>query len=215
MERQSHDLELSLMRELKTKAELDSLHAKVNPHFLYNALNSIHTLIDQDPEKAKEMIHLLSRLFRLSISTSSEQFHTLKEELELVKTYLSIEKARFQERLKFEIICDDQLLGFMVPRFLLQPLVENAIKHGTSKLRDNGHVLVLVQKNWDFLEVQVRDNGPAFSEEFQNGHGLKSVRDKIRLLGAEGSEFEIVAGGDHVPPIAGPWKYVGIKFKRP
>jgi two-component system, LytTR family, sensor kinase len=207
-------LEVSILRELKTRAELESLEAKVNPHFLYNALNSIHTLVEKQPDKAKEMIQHLSQLFRLSITSAVDQFHSIAQELTLVETYLAIEKVRFGERLKVEIKCPSEIMNQMIPRFLVQPLVENAIKHGTSKLRHDGHIVIAIQKNDDFIEIQVRDNGPAFTEQFHNGHGMQSVRDKVKLLGAKGSTFEITPGYNESPPIAGPWKHVGIKFRK-
>jgi two-component system, LytTR family, sensor kinase len=207
-------LELSTLRELKTKAELDGLHARVNPHFLYNSLNSIYTLIDQHPEKAKEMIMLLSKLFRLTVNGNDDHYVRVREELDLVRTYLAIEKVRFGEKLQVEVKCNDALLDTLIPRFILQPLVENAIKHGTSRISNVGHIQIVITENDNFIEMQVRDNGPAFKHDLQNGYGLQSVSEKIRLLGGEGAHMEIVGDTDEVPPVAGPWKYVGLKLRK-
>jgi two-component system LytT family sensor kinase len=209
-------LELSALRELKAKAELEALQAKVNPHFLYNSLNSINTLIDQQPTKAKEMIFLLSKLFRLSINVKDDLYATISEELELVKTYLCIEQIRFGERLKVEIHCDPSLMDYVIPKFLLQPLVENAMIHGISQITGAGHVTIFIIENGGFLEIQVRDNGPSFKADFQKGYGLQGVQDKIKMLAGEGAAFEIVGAGNHMPVngIAGPWKYVGIKIEK-
>jgi two-component system, LytTR family, sensor kinase len=210
----SRKLEISTLRELMTKAELEALQSKVDPHFLYNSLNSIHTLVDQEPAKAQKMIIQLSKLFRLSVNKRSDFYCSLREELELVSTYLSIEKVRFGERLKFEIRCADNLMSEIIPRWLLQPLVENAIKHGTSKISGEGHVEIVIQENSNYIEMQVRDNGPAFQTDLQQGYGLRAVYEKIKLLGGEGACIEIIGSDRQVPPIAGPWKYVEIKLRK-
>src|SRR4029079_2217329 len=123
------ELELSKLQALKTKAELDTLHSKVNPHFLYNALNSIADLSITDGKKARKMTIALADLFRYSINYSNNNFTTVKEELEMTEIYLQIEKIRFEDQLRYHISADDSLYHYLVPRFVLQPLVENAVKH--------------------------------------------------------------------------------------
>ncbi len=124
------ELELSRMRELKSKAELDALQSKVNPHFLYNALNSIADLSITDGKKGRKMTIALADLFRYSINYSNSNYSTIKDEIGMTEVYLQIEKIRFEDQLTYSLHVEDDLQHFLVPRFLLQPLVENAVKHG-------------------------------------------------------------------------------------
>src|SRR5437762_11783942 len=124
------DLEVSKLQALKNKAELDALHSKINPHFLYNALNSIADLSITDGKKAREMTVALADLFRYSINYSNHNYSTTKEELEMTEAYLEIEKIRFEDQLIYFISSSNDVNHYLVPRFMLQPIVENAIKHG-------------------------------------------------------------------------------------
>jgi LytS/YehU family sensor histidine kinase len=198
-------LELSTLRELKARAELDALQSKVNPHFLYNSLNSIYTLIDQQPEKGKEMIQQLSKLFRLSINNNDRFLWTIREELELVDAYLSIERVRFGDKLEAKIECAPGLLSCVIPRFTLQPLVENAIKHGISSMEGTGKILITVADLSEWLELTVHDNGVDFTDDLHTGFGLRSVRDKVKSQGNDAT-LEIFG--------TAPNKYVKLKMKR-
>ncbi|MCW8335197.1 sensor histidine kinase [Vibrio sp. SCSIO 43135] len=129
---------------LLSQAEIKLLHAQVNPHFLFNALNTISAVIRRDPDKARELIQHLSHFFRSNLKKDIETV-TLREELAHVNAYLTIEKARFTDRLDIDINIDDSLLERNLPSFTLQPLVENAIKHGTSQLLENGRVRIYNQ----------------------------------------------------------------------
>jgi sensor histidine kinase YesM len=176
------ELELSRLRELKTKAELDALHSKVNPHFLYNALNSIADLSITDGTKARKMTVALADLFRYSINYSNNNFSTVKDEVEMAEVYLQIEKIRFEDQLNYKVILDEELNHYLVPRFVLQPLVENAVKHGlkaTGKMTD---ILLEVRKENGCMIMSIADNGPAFPDELNAGYGVKSVYDKLDLL---------------------------------
>lgn len=186
------ELELTQLKELKTKADLEALQAKINPHFLYNSLNSIANAIDDEPQKAKQMTLLLSKFFRFTTNAQSQHYWTLNEELDLVRTYLSIEKIRFGDRLDFRIPEPDSALSnCLIPRFLIQPLVENAIKHGISKIPGVGMMGILVTADNDFIELRIYDNGMPFNPGFQQGYGLRSVNEKIKLLGGEYASFTI------------------------
>src|SRR5437762_4384157 len=124
------DLEVSKLQALKNKAELDALYSKINPHFLYNALNSIADLSITDGKKARKMTIALADLFRYSINYSNHNYSTVKEEVEMAEVYLQIEKIRFEDQLNYSTQVDKELNHFLVPRFVLQPVVENAVKHG-------------------------------------------------------------------------------------
>jgi sensor histidine kinase YesM len=177
-----NDLQLSRLRELKTKAELNALHSKINPHFLYNSLNSIAGLAKTDADKTEQMALLLSKLFRYSINKEQSDWSTLAEEMEMVQIYLEIEKVRFDDRLVFSIDLPDNLKPVRVPRFMIQPLVENAIKHGTSQLVGQGRVDIIIRQNACWLEIAVSDNGPDFPAELFPGFGLQGVYDKLEIL---------------------------------
>ena len=185
------EFQLLNLDKLKTKAELDALQARINPHFLYNALNSIAGLVHDDPDKAEQMTLLLSKLFRYTIGTKDQHFNTIENELEIVKTYLDIEQVRFGERLKYTVSVEKDLLNSLIPRFLLQPIVENAIKHGISKLAEQGVIAVKIEKKADFLRLSVHDNGPLFDDNFFTGYGLQSIQDKLKLLYGTQAKFDV------------------------
>lgn len=179
---QEKELELSKMRELKAKAELDALHSKVNPHFLYNALNSIADLSITDGGKARKMTVALADLFRYSINYSNNNYTTVKDEVEMAEVYLQIEKIRFEDQLNYTIDVDTAIRHYLVPRFVLQPLVENAVKHGLKATGRMTHIRVGGRKEGDGIVLGISDNGPAFPDELNAGYGVKSVYDKLDLL---------------------------------
>ena len=176
------EFQLINLEKLKTKAELDALQARINPHFLHNSLNSIAGLVHHDPDKAEQMTLLLSKLFRYTTGTKDQHFNTIKEELDIVKTYLAIEQVRFGDRLIYDLDVEKEVENKEIPRFLLQPIVENAIKHGISKLSQQGLIRIKITKENDYLILAVHDNGAPFSDNFFTGYGLQSIQDKLKLL---------------------------------
>lgn len=183
--------ELEKLYELKAKSELDAIHAKINPHFLYNALNSIVSLIHEDPDKAEQMVFSLSDLFRYSINSGGDNFSTIEEEIFLVRTYLEIEHVRFEDQLTFNIHVDEGLKDIMIPKFLIQPLIENAIKHGTSKI-SQGMIRLEIKRMHEDLCISVSDNGADFPKELNSGYGLKSTVDKLELLYKQDYQFQLL-----------------------
>jgi sensor histidine kinase YesM len=182
------DVELAQMGELHKQAELDSLRAKINPHFLYNALNSIASLATTDARKTEQMALALSDFFKYAINREQKQLNTLSEELNAIRTYLEIEKVRFGDRLSFEIDCPEELLNIQIPQLLIQPLVENAIKHGLSQITENGLIRILVSRAENQLKIRVYDNGPAFPDGPLSGFGIQNTQERIALLyGAKAS----------------------------
>lgn len=176
------DVELAKVNELHKHAELQSLQAKINPHFLYNALNSIASLATTDAKKTEQMALGLSDFFKYSINREQKQLNSLSEELNAIRTYLEIEKVRFGERLSFEIVCSEELLDIQIPQLLLQPLVENAIKHGLSQITVNGLIRISVSREEKQLKIRIYDNGPAFSEGPLSGYGIQNTQERITLL---------------------------------
>ncbi len=132
--------------QLKTRAELDALRAKVQPHFLFNTLNSIASLIAIDPAKAEEMVERLSELFRYALDAKQEQMSSLEQELAVVRDYLEIEKVRLGERLVYSMQIDAATAQTAVPSLLLQPLVENCIRHGIGPLAAGGRVEIVCRR---------------------------------------------------------------------
>lgn len=186
------EYQLLNLEKLKTRAELDALQAKINPHFLYNALNSIASLVHENPDRAERMVLLLSKLFRYTTGLKDQYFNTIANELEMVKTYLEVEQVRFGDRLTYRIdLTDETLKHTQIPQFLLQPLVENAIKHGVSRLAGAGGIIVRIRQEDGWLSLSVHDNGPAFPEELVDGYGLRSIQDKLRLLYGENARVLI------------------------
>jgi LytS/YehU family sensor histidine kinase len=183
------ELEVSRLQELKTKAELDALHSKINPHFLYNALNSIADLSITDGRKARNMTIALADLFRYSINYSQNNYSTISDEVAMIEVYLQIEKIRFEDKLTYSIRIDEETKHYLVPRFILQPLVENAVKHGLKATGQMTEILLEIKLKESKLLMNVADNGPLFPEDLIPGYGVKSVYDKLDLLFP--SQYEI------------------------
>jgi sensor histidine kinase YesM len=176
------ELEVSRLQELKTKAELEALHSKINPHFLYNALNSIADLSITDGKKARKMTIALADLFRFSINYSENNYSSIKEEIEMAEVYLQIEKIRFEDKLNYSIDVDEELNYYLVPRFILQPIVENAVKHGLKATGRITQINLEIKKKDNGLMMIVADTGPPFTNEVNPGYGVKSIFDKLDLL---------------------------------
>lgn len=187
------EYQLLNLEKLKTRAELNALQARINPHFLYNSLNSIASLVHEDPDKAEEMTLLLSKLFRYTTGRkTNDYFDTIENELEMVATYLQVEKVRFGDRLKFTVdVTDPALRELQVPKFILQPIVENAIKHGISKMAEQGEIVVMIYEQDDWLHLCVHDNGPSFADTMGAGYGIRSIQDKLKLLYGDEARLEL------------------------
>lgn len=176
-------------RALLTQAEIKLLHAQINPHFLFNALNTISAIIRTNPDRARGLIQHLSHFFRSNLKQNIDTV-TLKEEIAHVNAYLTIEKARFSDRLDIEISIDEHLQDRVVPSFTLQPLVENAIKHGTSHLLGEGKVRIYSHCTLDGCEITVEDNAGRYSEhnKAHNGLGMQIVSKRLtNYFGRDGA----------------------------
>ena len=189
-----HEKEFDLVKakQLVTHAELQALQSKVNPHFLHNSLNSIAGLIHEDAAKAEDMTLKLSRLFRHSINSNRENMVMVAEEMEIVATYLDIEKLRFGERLGFVIDIDESVKYEHIPRFLIQPLVENALKHGLNDLANDGKLKISINRHGEYIMIAITDNGKPFPKELNLGYGLQSTYDKLALLYGENYQVQIL-----------------------
>jgi sensor histidine kinase YesM len=174
------------------RAQLQALKMQLHPHFLFNTLHTISELIHEDPNAAERMIVGLSQLLRMSLDTSSDLEVPLHEELRFVELYLNIERARFESRLQVEVDIPDELRDALVPSLILQPLIENSIKHGIAHRRDGGKILIRAQKEHDSLELMVRDNGTGLP--LVNGMG--TVREGVGL-GTTRARLEKLYGRNH------------------
>jgi hypothetical protein len=178
------------------QAELDTLKLQLNPHFLFNALNSAMALIATDPLAAERMVSELSDFLRLVLSTSGEQEVPLERELGLLDRYVAIQRVRFQDRLTVTCDIEDGVRGAIVPSLLLQPLVENAIRHGIGPRAGAGYIQVTARRVGDKLTIVILDDGVGIkarrSRERSRGTGLGLVNTRTRLihLYGDGHEFE-------------------------
>ena len=171
------------MQRLATEAELRALRAQLNPHFLFNALTTIGYLIQNAPPRALETLFRLTTLLRGVLRRSAVEFSTLEEELDLVTSYLDIERARFEERLQVSIDASSGAREMLIPTLLLQPLVENAVKHGVAPCLAGGRVRVAVSERDGRLHIVVEDTGVGFDPVVAGasaGVGLRSVGERLR-----------------------------------
>lgn len=183
--------EKALVRET-AEAQLVALRAQINPHFLFNALNTIMALIAERPDEAEETVAHLAAIFRHILNTGSRPFVTLEEELGLVEHYLHIEQMRFGDKLSVEMTLDPALRHHPVPAFAVQTLVENAVKHGLARRRDGGAIRTLCHKTGDDVEIVVADTGAGIPELFGAavgaapkdfyGIGLRNVTSRLEQL---------------------------------
>jgi anti-sigma regulatory factor (Ser/Thr protein kinase) len=172
------------LRLLASRAELKALRAQINPHFLYNALNAIAGLIPSQPELADQTIEGLAQVFRYTLRKSESEWVRLDEEVEFVAAYLRVEQARFGERLAVAVSVDPDASAIPVPAMCIQPLVENALRHGVSQVDGRGEVRLRCNIDRDALTIEVSDNGPGFPPGFtlaaSPGHALRNIDERLR-----------------------------------
>ncbi|PUZ22801.1 sensor histidine kinase [Chitinophaga parva] len=183
--------------EVITKeAQLNNLSAQLNPHFFFNSLNNIKSLIIENPTAARRGVDLMAALLRSSLYNGDRQQVTLQAELDLVNDYLELEKMRLEERLRYHISVDDALLEQHLPRLSVQTLVENAIKHGVSVQKAGGDITVTVIRNNGMIEIKVQNPGQLDVARSNMGLGLKNLGERIRLQYPAHGVFEITAQED-------------------
>ena len=190
-EKQLAEAELKL---LNRDTQLRALKLQMNPHFLFNTLNSISALVTEDPRLARKMISRLSELLRMSLEHHEEQMVPLETELAFVRTYVSIEQIRFGSRMQFaEKIGDDISPVQPIPAMILQPLVENAIKHGIANSIEGGTITLHLSKRDHTLECEIINPLPASWDQqvvVSTGTGLENIRQRLKLLYGENYSFE-------------------------
>ncbi len=184
-----HDEQLaaSQMKELLTSARLESLRARLRPHFLFNSLHTIGSLVRLEKKHAAlDTLEQLGDLLRLSLTYGGDELVPLERELEFVEKYLNVERQRFPDRLRVTYEISPEARLAQIPSLLLQPIVENAIKHGIGKLRDAGALHLMARREGDWLRLEVRDDGPGLPREGsaaqRTGTGIRNTRERLDEL---------------------------------
>ena len=201
----------ALLRAQLTEARLQAFRMQINPHFLFNTLHAISTLVERNPQGVRRMIAKLSVLLRHTLEGSSEQEVSLERELQFLDNYLDIQQIRFQGHLEVHREIEPGVLDALVPNLILQPLVENAIQHGVSKAVGQGYLEVRAWRQDDQLCLSVRDNGPSFSGdgavETKEGVGLSNTRARLEQLygAAQSLTFREADGGGLLAQITLPY----------
>jgi two-component system LytT family sensor kinase len=205
------ELQASQLETKLAQAQLQVLKMQLHPHFLFNTLHAISTLMHRDVDAADRMIARLSDLLRLALDNEGVQEVTLKQELELLERYLEIEQTRFRDRLTVEMSIEPEVLDARVPNLILQPIVENAIQHGIAPRRSGGRIEIDARRTNGTLAISVRDDGRglSFNTEgaIKEGVGVSNTRARLLQLYGDGATFELqsVTGGGTLASLAIPF----------
>ena len=192
------------LRLLAGRAELRALRAQINPHFLFNALNAIAGLIPGDPQLADETVEQLAQVFRYTLRKSEKEWVRLDEEVEFATAYLRVEQARFGARLRVDFQVDPAAAAIPIPAMSIQPLIENAIKHGVAAVEGTGSVRFSARVDSGALAIEIGDNGPGFppgyslaaAESNGAGHGLRNVAERLRGYYGDAAELSWQCGAE-------------------
>lgn len=180
---QEKELEEERARKLAAEARLSSLESRIHPHFLFNTLNSISSLIPVAPARAEEIVGQIAALLRSSLDAAPRALIPLESEMQIVRAYLNIEKARFGERLRYRFDVPEDAAEFLVPPLSIQSLAENAVKHGIAPKAEGGEIQVIAQKNAAAIRIEVRDSGPGFDlTNVDPGHGIDNLVSRLEVL---------------------------------
>ena len=190
------ELAQSSLETQLAQAKLRALKMQLHPHFLFNTLHSISSLVLEDPPKANSMIARLGDFLRLTVDNSEQQLVTLKEETEFLRCYLDIEQVRFGDRLTVAFELEPQTLSAQVPHLILQPMVENAIQHAIAPRATPGHINIEAKRLNSLLRVAISDNGPGISSNanlpWKQGIGLTNVRTRLQQIYGPNFRFELM-----------------------
>ncbi len=188
----AQQLEAAQLGARLAQAQNQALRMQLQPHFLFNTLNSISALIHSDPESADRMLSRLADLLRMTLESGADQFVTLRQELAFSQGYLAIERIRFHDRLQVDVDVPPECLEARVPPFLLQPLVENAIKHGVADLARASRIQVRARREGEALLLEVEDDGRGF-EQGRRGIGTGNTVERLQLLYRDRQSFSLVS----------------------
>jgi LytS/YehU family sensor histidine kinase len=173
--------------------ELKTLKSQLNPHFMFNAMNSIRALIEEDPENAKAALTRLSNILRYSLKMERNETVPLEEEIQTVTDYLALEAVRFEERLNYELTIDPRSVNIEIPPMMIQTLVENGIKHGVTKRTAGGKITVNSKMNGTFLIIQIKNSGQIDENALRHskGFGIDNTKQRLNLLYGDKAIFTI------------------------
>jgi sensor histidine kinase YesM len=192
-------IENQKIKHLQTRSQLMALQSKINPHFLFNTLNTMLNLVYKSPGKVETMILNLSDIYRKVLRLPDNEGITIREEANIIREYLEIERIRMGSRLDFTLSLDPQVENVKIPPLLIEPIVENAVIHGISPKPTGGKIDIKITKNGNMIDVQVQDNGIGFkNHEPAFGFGLQSIRERLQLVYKEKAQLKI-----KVPPGGG------------
>jgi hypothetical protein len=196
LELRTAQLEEERARKCALEAQLASLESHIRPHFLFNTLNTISSLIQDDPKLAESLLGKLAALLRFSLDANHERVSRLGSELKIVRQYLEIESARFGDRLRYEIEVPTELQSIEVPAFSVQTLVENAVKYAVANRLEGGSIRIAARAGNEAMCLEVRDDGPGFTTDaIRPGHGLDNLRSRLAALFGSEARLEIASEG--------------------
>ena len=178
------------------EAQLNNLSAQLNPHFLFNSLNTIKSLVAADPRSARRGIDLLSELLRNGLYQSQSGFASIESELNLVKDYLELEKMRMEDRLQYKIEMDETLLPITIPRMCIQVLAENAVKHGISGQKEGGLITIKIVQRDNGVQICVCNPGSLKNSDTPAGIGLKNLKARLSMIYRGNASFGLSGGND-------------------
>lgn len=186
IELKEKDLLEERLRTLAVQSELKALKAQINPHFLFNTLNTISNLINTNPKKAERTIGKLAQIFRYTLVSSEKEFVTLKDELDFIDSYLEIEKERFEDKLNVKKSISPKMLDISIPNLIIQPLIENAIKYGANR-KGEVEIEIIVFPEGNVVHIEVKDAGSGIPEEeraniYEKGIGLKNINERLKKI---------------------------------
>lgn len=190
------ELQVAEHKTAYVRAQLQSLRLQLQPHFLFNTMHAIGSLMHYDVPTADRMLNRLSDMLRTSLRESDNPVVTLKQEMTFIEAYVEIEKIRFEQRLGVEWAIPEHLQDSAIPPFILQPLVENAIKYGVAPRADGGNIVIRAYADGDSLTLEVEDDAPAGTAQQQGfGIGLSNTRSRLEALYGAGQKLELVRAG--------------------
>lgn len=191
--RKAHALQLDNIHQMEKQRELElrRIKSNINPHFIFNALNGIRALIDEDPDRARQAVTSLGNILQGSLHSDQTDIVPLRRELDIVRDYLSLQRIRFEERLEVEYSIDPDTLDLPVPFMMLQNLVENAVKHGVGVCIDGGRVRISSSRTEELFELTVHNTGRLEGGRKESGFGWHSTATRLSLIYGKGAVFTI------------------------
>lgn len=189
--KQKEELRVLEAESLLTNAQLEALKMQIHPHFLFNSLNSLMELIHQNPRQASELLERLEYFLRITLTAQDAQDVSLKQELDFVQCYLDMQKVRFPKRLSVQYELDERSLSQRIPVLLLQPIVENAVRHGIANAASPGQISIESKTSNGVLSLKIRDTGPGMHQDFREGIGINNTKRRLEHIYGNDYRFEM------------------------